>query len=111
MPYRPHVDFGLKRPEDYKLIFVVRPHYQSGLGLPSGSASEKMLNILRTAVERCGLEGRIRRIDVETASQMVWTALHGVASLLVAFPDFPWVDRDQLVDESIENLLSGLNPA
>ena len=38
----------------------------------------------------------------------LWSGVHGITSLLIAMPDFPWPDRDQLVDHVLSTLVRGL---
>ena len=38
----------------------------------------------------------------------LWTAVHGVTSLLIARPDFPWPDFDRLMGLVVEVQSKGL---
>ena len=105
---RAYVEFGLKYPRDYELTFVHRPQYQKGLGLEEGSAGERIFNYLRTMVKECIRQKKFRQVDVETTSQVLWSTVHGVTSLLIAYPDFPWVDKEKLIDQMIEVIIEGL---
>ena len=105
---RAYVEFGLKYPQDYKLTFVVRPQFQKGLGLQEGSIGEKVFNYLREMVSECVRQKIFRQVDVETTGQVMWSAVHGVTLLLIDFPDFPWTERDQLIDTVIETTIAGL---
>jgi AcrR family transcriptional regulator len=49
--------------------------------------------------------------EVELASQTIWTAIHGLVSLLLARPEFPWLERERLIDSVIEGALRALGPA
>ena len=107
---RAYVEFGLKYPQDYKLTFVVRPQFQKGLGLEEGSVGEKVFNYLRTMVSECIRQKKFRQVDVETTGQMLWSAVHGVTLLLIDFPDFPWTEKDKLIDTVIHTMIEGLKP-
>ena len=107
---RAYVEFGLKYPQDYKLTFVVRPQFQKGLGLEEGSVGEKVFNYLRTMVSECIRQKKFRQVDVETTGQMLWSAVHGVTLLLIDFPDFPWTEKDKLIDTVIHTMIECLNP-
>jgi len=41
-------------------------------------------------------------------SQALWTAIHGVTSLLIVLPRFPWADREQLIDRVIDTAIDGM---
>ena len=105
-----YVEFGLKYPQDYKLTFVIRPQFQKGLGLQEGSVGEKVFNYLRTIVSECIRQKKFRKVDVETTGQVLWSAVHGVTLLLIDFPDFPWTEKDKLIDMVIHTMIEGLKP-
>ena len=103
-----YVEFGLKYPQDYKLTFVIRPQFQKGLGLQEGSVGEKVFNYLRTMVSECIRQKIFRQMDVETTGQVLWAAVHGVTLLLIDFPDFPWTEKDELINTVINITIEGL---
>ena len=103
-----YVEFGLKYPQDYKLTFVVRPQFQKGLGLEEGSVGERVFNYLREMVSECIRQKIFRQVDLDTAGQALWSAVHGVTLLLIDFSDFPWTERDKLIDTVIHTMIEGL---
>ena len=105
---RAYVEFGLKYPQDYKLTFVTRPQFQKGLGLEEGSVGEKVFNYLREMVSECIQQQIFHQVDVETTGQVMWAAVHGVTLLLIDFPDFPWTEKDKLIDTVIHTTIEGL---
>jgi hypothetical protein len=54
--------------------------------------------------------GAIAPGDPFLVATSLWTAVHGVTSLLIARPDFPWPDVDRLMDLVIEVHRRGLQP-
>ncbi len=105
---RAYVEFGLQYPQDYKLTFVIRPQFQQGLGLGEGSVGERVFNYLRAMVSECVRQQAFRQVDVETTGQALWSAVHGVTLLLIDFPDFPWTEKDKLIDTVIDTMIEGL---
>ena len=105
---RAYIEFGLKYPQDYKLTFVIRPQFQKGLGLQEGTIGEKVFDYLRAIVSECIQQKIFRQMDVETTGQVLWSAVHGVTMLLIDFPDFPWTEKDKLVDTVIHTTIEGL---
>jgi AcrR family transcriptional regulator len=102
---RIYVDFGLRHPHAYKLAFIL-----GGKGPHRPWKPHAAFEFLRGAVRRCAQEKRFRPVDVETTSQVFWTAVHGVTSLLILRPSFPWVSRDKLIRQVIESAVAGLLP-
>ena len=103
-----YVEFGLKYPQDYRLTFVIRPQFQKGLGLEEGSVGERVFNYLCAMVSECVRQKAFREVEVEITGQALWSAVHGVILLLIDFPDFPWTERDKLIDMVIDTMVDGL---
>jgi hypothetical protein len=59
--------------------------------------------------------GRIQRGPVELTAQAIWAACHGITSLLIQYPQFPWAERKQLIqrviDSAVDSLLCAPQPA
>jgi AcrR family transcriptional regulator len=110
---RRYVDFGLKNPQHYLATFVV-PHddradpkvaatYQG-----ANTMGMRALGILRAQVEACVAAKKLRRLDVDTATRALWSAIHGITSLLIVFPAFPWGDAEAVIATLIDAAVDGL---
>jgi AcrR family transcriptional regulator len=100
---RTYVEFGIRNPNDYRFAFLIRP--------PAAKRAYQVhpaFDALRYMVGRCVAEQRFREVDVETISQVLWAAAHGVTSLLIQRPSFPWVSKNKLIAEVINNAMYGL---
>lgn len=100
---RAYVEFGLANPHAYEFAFV--------LHRPEGSAAaarHSSYGLLRALVKRCIDEKRFKAMNVDVASQALWTAVHGVTAMLIARPDFPWADRDAVIRRVIDSAVDGL---
>ena len=108
---RAYIGFGLDHPNHYKVTFM-----QAGRPGPMedqkfdyhGSMGEKCFLQLRSIVEECVQQRKIRAVDLDTTSQALWAVVHGITSLLISHPDFPWVDKDRLIDQVIDVMTEGL---
>jgi AcrR family transcriptional regulator len=99
---RAYVAFGVANPSVYEFAFLLRR---------PGKRSDKphvAYERLRSLVRRCLEEKRFRRVDADAASQALWAAVHGITSLLILRPAFPWVDRDKLIGQVIDAAVDGL---
>jgi AcrR family transcriptional regulator len=116
-----YIDFGLEHPHHYQLTFMTPPCGGQSLGRRN-EIGQDCYQRMRGRVALCMLEAveaqPTREItalaespEVELASQAVWTAVHGLVSLLIARPDFPWLERERLIDTVIANALQALRPA
>jgi hypothetical protein len=55
------------------------------------------------------MEGKaIAEEDKKAAAQALWASGHGVVTLLIDYPDFPWVDRERLIETGIELMIDGI---
>jgi AcrR family transcriptional regulator len=104
---REYVEFGLAHPSQYQVTFMTRLGPQDTYVF-EGSVGQQAFAHLCHSVESCIAHGAFRAGDVELISQSLWMAIHGVTSLLICDPHFPWKDRSQILDQTIDTLLSGL---
>jgi AcrR family transcriptional regulator len=100
---RAYVDFGLRNPGAYEFAFILRRP-----GKPRGLKPHVAYRDLRVIVARCVDEKRFRTVDVDLASQAVWAAAHGVTSLLILRPSFPWADKEALISQVIDSAIDSL---
>jgi AcrR family transcriptional regulator len=110
---RAYIEFGLKNPNDYRVAFLLEHEpVVAGVGgeLDESSMAHRAYSFLRGAVRDCVEQRRFRQVDIETASQALWAAGHGLTALLIVHPEFPWVNRDELIDCLIETAVSGFRP-
>lgn len=100
---RAYIDFGRERPHYYHFAFLMPRDRTGGTIRP-----HEAFDVLRQAVGRCVEQGQFRSLDVETTSQTLWATIHGITSLFIVNPEFPWVDKNELIDEVIETAIRGL---
>ncbi len=105
---RTYTEFGLAHPSYYKLAFMSPPEFKAEAYLVEGSKGTALFLGLRADVERCIRQGLFRPMDAGLAAQVLWTMNHGVTSLLITNPNFPWADRDALIDGVIDCAIRGL---
>jgi AcrR family transcriptional regulator len=110
---RRYIDFGLKNPQHYLATFVVphddradpkvaaKYHDQDTMGM-------RALAILRARVAELASEKKLRRLDIDTATRALWSAIHGITSLLIVFPAFPWGDSEAVIRTVIDTAVDGL---
>jgi AcrR family transcriptional regulator len=107
---RAYVDFGLEHPYHYEVVVNMpifnQPHdeeYQY-----EGSMGQIAFGHLRSGVAECVAAGKLKNGDVDLMSQMLWAGVHGVVSLLNNHLDFPFVEKDKLVNAMIDTMVEGL---
>jgi AcrR family transcriptional regulator len=100
---RAYVEFGLRNPNDYRFVFMLRPPVEI-----RPYKVHEAFEVLRCMVRRCVEEKRFRAVDVETTSQALWASVHGITSLLIQRPAFPWVPKNELVEGIISTAMDSL---
>jgi len=104
---RSYVEFGLAHPHHYQLTFMTPPCATQSLGRRK-EIGQDCYQRMRQRVALCMATPEVDSPEVELASQTIWTAMHGLVSLLIARPEFPWQDRERLIDAVIEGALRAL---
>lgn len=100
---RTYVEFGLRNPNDYRFAFMLRPPVKKGPYKVHGA-----FEVLRHMVRRCVEEKRFRKVDVETTAQALWASIHGITSLFIQRPTFPWVSKKRLIAQVIDSAVDSL---
>lgn len=98
-----YIEFGLKNQGDYRFVFML----SSPLQKRPYKVSEAF-DVLRDMVRRCVEEKRFHAADVELTSQALWSSIHGITSLLIQRPNFPWKPQKKLIGHVIFTVTESL---
>jgi AcrR family transcriptional regulator len=106
-----YMHFGLDNPEPYRILFMTRadetPEEYKRVVLRDNAAFDQV----RRCVQECVDSGRFRPGFTDSFRLTIgfWARVHGLTSLLIAKPEFPWpVDREAFVDEYASICLAGV---
>ena len=100
--------FGIRHPGHYRVLFdVERPSL--GPRRAHGqvtSGGQGVLDGLVEGIERCQRNGLTSSAsDAAQLALLVWTALHGMISLRLSRPRFPWPPLDPMVEKTVRRLV------
>ena len=98
-----YVTFGLRNPDHYRIAFLLGGGESTPPHRPRNSYDS-----LRSRIQRCIDARRFPPADIDLLAQSLWAAAHGVTSLLVQRPSFPWVTPDMLVSRVIDSAVDAL---
>lgn len=106
---RAYIDFGLEHPAHYQVTFMT-PNVRHCHDAESRAdcMGERAFGSLLSSVTACAASGRLKTENPETTSQMLWSAAHGITSLLITHPDFPWGDQEAIINHLLDTLIGGL---
>jgi len=102
-----YVQFGVENPEHYRILFM-RPT-DTPVGSEVRLQRSGPYGHLVEAVEVAMAAGAIPQGDAHLVATGLWAVVHGVTSLLIAKPDFPWPDVDLLLDHLLRVQCQGLS--
>jgi AcrR family transcriptional regulator len=102
-----YIRFGLENPEPYRILFMSKPG-ATPLTFPAEDlmASASFGHLLE-AVVRAVNEGLLQGDPLQVAIGL-WAAVHGICSLLISKPTFPWPDRERLIEHVLRVQIEGL---
>jgi len=108
---RAYIAFARSRPEHYRLMFMRRPGHDLEMPteaeITATAGLSSVIETLRVAQEKGVIDAHEDPIRVALT---LWSAVHGVAALLIAKPHFPWGDTDELIDRVVAMTLYGVVP-
>ncbi len=99
---RAYIRFGLENPDAYKIAFMSSG--EAGSKTPDAqphSAGLETFSLYRDQVVEV-LKSRYSRPECELKAQSGWAALHGLVSLWLTMPEFPWSDRNALLETHLD---------
>lgn len=116
-----YIQFAADRPNHFRLMFMTKPTpemmamseadlRERGQGDPDRDGYA----LMRKAVEEALAAGRFRTdlTDSDEIVQLLWSGVHGVASLHITRPDHdpwcPWLGADRLGNKMVDIVLSGI---
>jgi AcrR family transcriptional regulator len=105
---RAYVRFGLENPEPYRILFMTRTESAQQRDVVVGAGARAFQHLI-DAVQRCIDAGAFRPVDPVLAATGIWTAVHGVTSLLISMPGFRWPEVEVLVDHVTDIQIRGLS--
>ena len=107
MGMREYINFGLKHPSHYEIVFIlpIQAPIESSYEDSQGKVA---FETLRSSVSDCVNDKLLKHNDIDLISQTLWAGIHGITSLLITHCDFPFVEREKLIDSVIETLMTGI---
>jgi AcrR family transcriptional regulator len=104
---RAYVEFGLAYPEHYRIMFMGRSDHTPEQYRDHVLDEEASFMALVAAVGECAAVGRMDGDPFQVATTL-WTAVHGLTSLLIAKPGFPWPPVEELIERTLDAVAWGV---
>lgn len=107
MGLREYINFGLRHPSHYEVIFIM-PLKSEIEGNYESSQGKVAFETLSNNVSDCVKDNLLKNNDIALISQTLWAGIHGITSLLITHSSFPFIEKEKLIDNVIETLISGI---
>lgn len=106
---RVYIDFGLEQPNAYRVAFMLE---KGGVATERAEGGPMIagLDVFQAFHEIIGgfhAQGLLAGDDPLAVTQSLWAGLHGLVALLIARPEFPWVEREALIAGHVAMLRRG----
>ena len=105
-----YIHFGLEHPHEYLLTFnqPSREAQAPKCPWPDDDPGWRSYTSFRALVEDVLATRPAGKAAADTLTQCLWAGMHGLIVLLLNKPSFCWVDRDDLIQNHVALLCSGL---
>ncbi len=104
---RAYIDFGLAEPDRYKIVYMadVSQHVNVTRLLRQGGFADKVIQLTIHSIADVVKDSK-HTADPESLFQVLWAHCHGIVSLLIGRPAFPWIEREKLIEKSLDASLT-----
>ena len=100
---RAYIDFALANKQKYDLMFLIPVPRIQNKEKYDWSVSIRTYQVLRTIVEECIAQGKIKQTHPDVASMQIWSTVHGLASLIIR-QRIPMIEKE-LVNRMVDPVL------
>lgn len=104
-----YVNYSLKHPELYKVVFFSNPQLY---GKPEDYLSRDTMSLrywkqFCERVDSCIKSGYFRPLDCYTLATVLWSAMHGLVTSTIFTKDFPMPDPAVMAEMMLDGVFSG----
>ncbi|HMK48662.1 MAG TPA: TetR/AcrR family transcriptional regulator [Thermodesulfovibrionales bacterium] len=102
------VEFGLKNPNQYKVIFFTKSVYGTMRELVEKESMARNTHLVfKEMIRDCIKAGRLRELDEDVIAPALATASHGLVTMILYRPDFFNKKSDVIAHSLVDALLRG----
>jgi len=110
--------FGLENPDEYRLVFIGNNIPESirkiGHRMPTddpkrpGVGGALVFSRLVALLSQLEASGVKLNYPPDTCAELCWMGIHGVVAALIMKPDFPWSNRETLIQGMQDIVIKGI---
>ena len=104
-----YIRFGLDNPSTYRLVFCshgrhLSPESQAPVEMLGDRCFQKLHNVVAEIAD----QGRLKSPGAQVATQVLWSAGHGLVSLMITQPDRQWAPAPVLTTALLDGIFDGV---
>lgn len=105
-----YVRFGVENPEHYRVLMMTKTDdpRDDFATTDNPTQGDTAFAHLVDSVVKCIEAGSIKQMDPLVASLALWAGVHGLTSLMISVPNYPW--PEDMVGQMLDSHLLGLAP-
>src|SRR5215468_8676918 len=113
-----YVQFGLSHPDEYRLVFMGvhvpealrKTGHKAATDDPTkpGVGGALVFKRLVAILGELQASGTKLKYPTDTCGELCWMGLHGLVSAFIVKPEFPWSDRELLINGMLDIHLEGI---
>jgi AcrR family transcriptional regulator len=113
-----YVRFGLSHPDEYRLVFmgahipesIRKTGHKAATDDPTkpGVGGALVFKRLVAILAEAQASGTKLKYPTDTCGELCWMGLHGLVSAFIVKPEFPWSDRELLINGMLDIHLEGI---
>lgn len=109
-----YIDFGCAHPEHYRLLMMMpgSPQVEGRLEPSSQRVldhlGDRAFQVIGDGVARAITAGRLKDVNIQATTELLWAGMHGVTALLITLPSRVLTPAAVLRREFIDTVLAGL---
>ncbi|MBT6599414.1 MAG: TetR/AcrR family transcriptional regulator [Bacteroidetes Order II. Incertae sedis bacterium] len=105
---RTYIEFGLKRPQYYEIMYVLHPEYIKRYPAEKYRKARRILGMFASAAEAGMDRGDFDQREPMLCANLMWTQLLGVVTLLMSERVDKRISSEKLVDATCEHIVRSL---
>lgn len=101
------VDFALDNPQEYEIIYMVRPEEMPKFPKEKFQQIRKIYELLADIIAEGKRKGVLMVDDPLMSAYMIWAQLHGVASVIISRRLDTRIPSDEFISQSVDHIIQG----
>lgn len=99
------VDFALNNPQEYEIIYMVRPEEMPKFPKEKFQQIRKIYEMLADIIAEGNQSGSLTADDPMMSAYMLWAQLHGVASVIISKRLDTRIPTGEFVSQAVDNII------